>query len=389
MKHSLLLVRALLAALVVGSALPLAAQQESGEDENPLEEARRRLQDAVQRIAIPRSRLTDGPHVRAAFREGVSGPSRATVRVRSGRRDVALGGIVGPDGWILTKASSLEDPLSVRLRDGRDFDARLVGVDEEYDLAILKVDATQLPALELNDIDVPEVGRWVAAVGPGRDPLGVGVVSVGPRSIPKRSGILGVQLEEGDDGKPLVVQVIPESGAARAGILVNDVIVAVNGKSTETREKLIRTVREYSPDDQIEVTILRDGDKQTLRATLTDRVQGMRFDRGDYQNNLGGRLSKRRFGFPTVFQHDTVLRPRECGGPLVDLEGRVVGFNIARAGRTESYAVPTSVVRTRLFDLMSGRYSPAGDGSLARTVTKERAEADGAEAATAEDHGGK
>ena len=62
--------------------------------------------------------------------------------------------------------------------------------------------------------------------------------------------------------------------------------------------------------------------------------------RSDFQNSLGGKLSVRRFGFPLAFQHDTVLRPSDCGGPVVDLDGRVVGFNIARAGRTESYALP-------------------------------------------------
>ncbi len=90
--------------LLLAMAGPAIAQEEPGEGENPLDEARRRIENAVQRIAIPRSRLTDGPHVRAAFREVVAKPSHSTVRVRSGGRDVAVGGIVGPDGWILTKA---------------------------------------------------------------------------------------------------------------------------------------------------------------------------------------------------------------------------------------------------------------------------------------------
>jgi serine protease Do len=80
--------------------------------------------------------------------------------------------------------------------------------------------------------------------------------------------------------------------------------------------------------------------------------------RSQYQNNLGGELTRRRFGFPSALQHDTVLSPAECGGPIVDLEGRVVGFNIARAGRTESYALPVAEVNQRLVDLMSGRLAP-------------------------------
>jgi len=60
---------------------------------------------------------------------------------------------------------------------------------------------------------------------------------------------------------------------------------------------------------------------------------------------LGGQLSTRRAGFPIVLQHDTVLAPDQCGGPIVDLDGNVVGINIARAGRVNSYAVPAEVVQ--------------------------------------------
>jgi len=59
---------------------------------------------------------------------------------------------------------------------------------------------------------------------------------------------------------------------------------------------------------------------------------------------MGSTLSDRRDGFPEFFQHDTVIKPQDCGGPLVDLEGKAVGINIARAGRTESYAIPTESV---------------------------------------------
>jgi serine protease Do len=70
---------------------------------------------------------------------------------------------------------------------------------------------------------------------------------------------------------------------------------------------------------------------------------------------MGSELSQRRAGFPVVLQHDGVIRPTDCGGPLVDLDGRVVGINIARAGRVESYAVPSEAVIPLLGDLMAGK----------------------------------
>jgi serine protease Do len=382
MKQIPQLSRLVAVACLLAASSPLAAQDDLG-DESPLDQARRGLADAVQRIAIPRSRFADSPQVRSAFRDAVNAASYASVRVRAAGKDVALGGIIGPDGWILTKASVLGGPISVRLRDGRELDARLVGTDKEYDLAVLKVDARQLPALNLSHSEMAEVGRLIATAAPGRDPVAVGIVSVGPRSIPKQSGILGVQLEDNDEGRPIVVLVLPESGAAKAGILVNDVIVAVNDKPTADREALIRTVREFSPDDEIEVTVERNGEKLEIRATLSDTVRDMPFDRGEYQNNLGGRLSRRRYGFPTVFQHDTVLEPDQCGGPLVDLDGHVVGFNIARAGRTESYAVPTAAILPRLFELMSGNLAPEEAAPEQQTVEKDRDEADAAAKAAA------
>ena len=53
-----------------------------------------------------------------------------------------------------------------------------------------------------------------------------------------------------------------------------------------------------------------------------------------------------------------VISPIDCGGPLIDLEGNTIGFNISRAGRTESYAVPTSAILPLLYDLMSGNLAP-------------------------------
>ena len=79
--------------------------------------------------------------------------------------------------------------------------------------------------------------------------------------------------------------------------------------------------------------------------------------RGDFQNALGSELSKRRSGFPTVLQHDTVVRPADCGGPLLDLDGRALGVNISRAGRTESYAIPSEVVASLVRELKAKQAS--------------------------------
>jgi S1-C subfamily serine protease len=72
-----------------------------------------------------------------------------------------------------------------------------------------------------------------------------------------------------------------------------------------------------------------------------------------------GPLSHRRDDFPAAIQHDTVLRPSDCGGPIVDVAGNVIGINIARADRTASYALPSAAV-LELFDKLKSA-APASD----------------------------
>ncbi len=75
-------------------------------------------------------------------------------------------------------------------------------------------------------------------------------------------------------------------------------------------------------------------------------------------NRMSGRISHRRAGFPQAIQHDTVLTPEMCGGPVVDLSGKAVGVNIARAGRVETYAVPADTVKLLIRELRGGPAAP-------------------------------
>jgi serine protease Do len=58
-----------------------------------------------------------------------------------------------------------------------------------------------------------------------------------------------------------------------------------------------------------------------------------------------------------VLPHDTVVRPRDCGGPLVDTDGNVVGINIARALRVSTFAIPADTVRQVVEELKQRRQS--------------------------------
>ena len=94
------------------------------------------------------------------------------------------------------------------------------------------------------------------------------------------------------------------------------------------------------PGDKITITVTRDSEELTFGVTLGTNNSPPR----STQEDVWGDLSEVRSGFQQVLQHDTVLKPKDCGGPLVDLSGKVVGVNIARAGRVETLALPAVTV---------------------------------------------
>src|SRR2546421_699142 len=113
--------------------------------------------------------IRNSPEVVAAFRNVVTKPSQSTVRVLCDDQPAVLGTIVSADGYILTKASELSGQLACKLPDGRTMSAKVVGVEETYDLAMLKVPASRLHPVEWRAGKSAEVGDWLAAPGTGKE----------------------------------------------------------------------------------------------------------------------------------------------------------------------------------------------------------------------------
>ena len=317
----------------------------------------------------------NGPKVLAAFRDVVAGPRLGTARVLCGGKQVALGTVVGADGWVLTKASELKGAPVCHLADGRALEARVVGVEEAHDLALLKVDAAGLATVAWRDSKEAPPGSWVASAGPQAEPVAVGVVSVVARR-PRQDGYLGVSLDTVAGGVK-ILRVDAGTPAEKAGLKANDVVVSVDGISVREVENFIELVQRQRPGAAVALRVKRGEEEKDVHATLGKRPADPR-SRGEVQNNMGGRRSDRRDGFPIVLQHDTVLRPEDCGGPLVDLDGHAVGVNIARWGRTDSYALPSEAVRPLLLDLMSGKLAPPAAPAAQRPAKERVAEAQAA-----------
>src|SRR5262249_1257198 len=222
--------------------------------------------------------LKTSPKFLAAFRPVLSKSRDATVRVfyeekeatsdKMIQKEAALGTVVEPDGWILTKASELKSKPICKLKDGRTMEAKVVGVHDKWDLALLKIEAAHLPVVEWTESKAAPVGNWGVSVGTSDDPLAVGVVRVAARNMTGRgappainfnSGFLGVSVE-GLEGSPgvKIMRVEPGSGAAKAGLKVNDIILSVSGKPIPDQESLFDTLRKTKPNDVIDIKIKRD-----------------------------------------------------------------------------------------------------------------------------------
>jgi serine protease Do len=283
------------------------------------------------------------PAVRSAFQQVLGKASAATVRVLADGEEVALGTVVDADGYLVTKASVLKGKITCRFRDGKEKQAEKVGEDETQDLALLRVEATGLTAISWRQGDPPPPGSLVATTAPADAPIAIGVVSSDPRRIRGRADArhsrawLGVEMGAGESGLG-VGGVAPESPAAKAGVRVGDEIRQIDGAAMKSAEQVVQTVGGHAAGEAIKLLVHRQDQDLEISARLATF-------RSPQDAWGGGPFSERRSGFPAVLPHDTPLHPRDCGGPLVDTDGRAVGVNIARALRVTTYALPAGVVQ--------------------------------------------
>ena len=316
------------------------------------------------------------------------------------------GFIVSKDGYILTNNHVVEDAekIMVTLLDGRELQAKLIGTDPSTEVAVIKIDANDLHALELANSDTIEVGEWVIAIGnpfglshtvtagivsaKGRSGLGlstyedfiqtdaainpgnsggplvdldgkvVGIntaivganINIGiglaiPINMAKGiydqlvqkgkvvRGFLGVTIQDitpdlaesfklKDTKGVIVPDVSPDSAAAKAGLKAGDIITAFDGKPVEKAAEFQRRVAMKKPGSEVEITVLRDGKKQTLTAKLEEKpsdeqiaanIKGQAAEKlGITAQNLTDDLAK-QFGF--VGQKGVLVTDVESGSP--------------------------------------------------------------------------
>ena len=126
-------------------------------------------------------------------------------------RGVGSGFIVSADGYVMTNAHVVDgaDEVMVTLTDKREFKARIVGADKRTDVAVVKIQATDLPAVKVGDVNRLRVGEWVMAIG---SPFGLentvtaGIVSAKQRDTGDYLSFIqtDVAINPGNSGGPLI-----------------------------------------------------------------------------------------------------------------------------------------------------------------------------------------
>jgi serine protease Do len=159
-------------------------------------------------VAIDPEEITDPFELFRRFQQGPRGGQQRDVPVRG----MGSGFIVSADGVILTNAHVVKDAseVTVKLTDRREYRAKVLGSDPKTDVAVLKIEARNLPVVTLGNTKDLRPGEWVLAIG---SPFGfdntvtAGVVSAKGRSLPDDSAVPFIQTDvavnPGNSGGPL------------------------------------------------------------------------------------------------------------------------------------------------------------------------------------------
>jgi len=313
------------------------------------------LQPANPMLSFGRSSLK----IQSVLKPFAAKLAKSTVVLETEYGHKTLGTVISGQGYIIGKHSELGGNRFFCHLGDQKIEGRSLAYHRYHDLVLIAVDKKHLA--DSKPISFPrqhlpaKVGHLVVSVNSEDSSPTLGVISV----TPQRFNIQQPTLEDGIDlgliVSPFVVtkrsdasliskgleveRVYPRSVSERTGLYVGDLVQSVNGVSLSSQFELKRLAKSLRVGQKITVEVIRDGKAKTLTTRIESFAPKMLHDRWG-----GGPFSDRRFGFDKVIAHDSIIEPEQCGGPLVDLKGNVIGINIARSMRVASFAIPLEEV---------------------------------------------
>lgn len=300
-------------------------------------------------------------HGRMAVQRGlpfdaiVANARASMLNVLDGKAARVCATVIDSDGHAVTKRSQLptgwqDGVLKLESAGGEHFDAHVIGSDGALDLAVLKIDACTIAPIQWTREAQIAPGQVLLTPRLGQRSAALGFAAIESRESERdwtsgpylgvRTGPVPASEQEllGVSTGLAVEEVVPGSAAAAAGILVGDVLLSVDSKDLSGRMGLRRMIADRSIGDNVVLELARGEARITVQATLAKRpnVGGAK---ASSRGNTATAISDVSTGFGTVIAHDGIVWPEQCGGPIVNLDGHAVGFNIARFDRTATHAL--------------------------------------------------
>ncbi len=267
---------------------------------------------------------------------GANHVKSCTVEILDGDKPVALGTIIGGSGRLITKASLVPRNLNCRLANGRILPAKVLKVMREYDVAILKIDAQNLPVIQWAKSETLPVGT---VVGLAAKSSVLGFISHPPLSFPAEEGGLGAQIRDTEQGVEVEELFNFFRGPPRP-LRKGDIILSVEGRPTPNCKELLALFNNTQPKplglagDVIHLGVRRKGEQLEFDFVLAPQT-GPR---------LAGQ-SARCSGFPNVYGVAARADFSLCGGPAHDRDGRVIGIVIANRQPGWLLVIPAAIAK--------------------------------------------
>ena len=281
--------------------------------------------------------------------------AQSTVRVWSGSRRLAYGTVVGDGTEVVSKWSEIvgrEQGLRIEASGRALREVLIARVYPEEDLVVLAIQGEPLPAAKWSERDL-ELGDFLIASQPDGRPAAFGVVSVLERNLRETDqaflGLIGDPQFSGPGVR--VADVQAGSGAAQAGLRPGDIVMKVEDREVSGIWELRNALTGRQPGDVVRLLTARDGGEQELSATLGNRdarLQQFPGARLRQMARMGGAISRVGESFGNAVQTDMRPQPNQVGGPVADLEGRLVGITLARTDRTRSFVMPAAALQRLL-----------------------------------------
>ncbi|PSL35091.1 S1C family serine protease [Chitinophaga ginsengisoli] len=296
-------------------------------------------------IAVPA--LKD---INAALKTTVyDGLSLKIVSRVNGEEQTILGTLFSVRGKsvIISKSSAVGEQPIITVSN-KQLKATVMFRDRSNDLVCLEV-ASRLKrgiTFPVGTQAVDSLGKFL--LSPQPDETGIASVK-GSRafSLPRMTSLafLGAAIAPTDG--PLALTIVqPGSPAGESGLEAGDLVISINGVPIKKAEDYGRELSRYWPGDQIIFESQRNGTPYTKEIVLGTRPQQPASHPAEM---FSGGKSHRRDGFESVFSHDAILRPEQCGGPVFDTYGHFYGINIARFSRTSSLVIPAAIVQQFIY----------------------------------------